>query len=161
MKLTLFEYECKTCGVFFNVPQISQPYAYGEFLLRKKNSSSVRYLNALASRAYSDVAHELQIHLDTRGLDELTRSDILQAIFGIVACDLGMDGEPFCMRLSPYCAACHSSSSTFWRITDPIEFVEIDVPPVTFSVWNGLSDQDRKIKMMQNLHRYLQTSIVA
>lgn len=135
------------------------PYAYGEFLLRKKNSPSVRYLDALACRAYSDVAHELENNLETSGLDDVTRSDILQAIFGIVACDLDTDGKPFCIGLLPYCDDCNGRSST-WRISDPIEFVEIDVPPVTFLVWNGLSDQERKIKIMQNLRMFLQTTIV-
>jgi hypothetical protein len=160
MKLVLFKYECLAEGVFFKAPQIS-PHAYGEFLLRKKNSPSLRYLNAIASSAYEYVAHELEISPEVSGLDEVMQSNVLQAIFGNVACDPDVDGKPFEMGLLPYCNNCKDPSCLSWQITDPIEFVEIEVPPVTFLVWDRLSDEEKKFRIMQNLRSVLRTAIVA
>jgi len=159
MKLVLFEYECAFDGSLFKAPQLG-PHAYGEFLLRKKNSTALRYLDTIASSAYEDVAHELDTSSETSGLDEVRQSDVLQAIFGIVACDPDVDGEPFEMGLLPYCVQCKDPSSLSWRMTDPIEVVEMDVRPVTYLVWNRLSDQERKLKIIWNLRRFLQKSIV-
>lgn len=160
MKLVLFEYKCKYCEAIFKAPQIS-PHAYGEFLLRKKTSSSLRYLDAIASSVYSDVADELQINPETSGLSELTRSDILQVIFGPVACDPDSDGEPFEMGLLPYCPNCKERSSLSWKITDPIEFVEIDVPSVQFFVWQRLTAKEKKMKIEQALQKFLKSLKVA
>ena len=146
MKLILFEYLCKTCGLIFKAPQIN-PHAYGEFLLRKKNSPALRYLDATSSAAYSEVAEDLWTNSKTNSFDEVTQSDILQSIFGAVACDPDGDGQPFEIGLLPYCSACNEDSNLSWKITEPIKFVEIDVPPVEFIEWRKLTAQEKKLRI--------------
>ena len=154
MKLILFEYKCKCCGFAYKAPQIN-PHAYGEFLLRKRNSLSLRYLDALNSPAYAEVSEELRENADTKELDDLTRADVLQAIFGPVACDSDVDGEPFELGLLPYCTDCGETVSISWQMTEPIEFVEMDIPPATFSVWQHLSGRERRQRVVVFLRNYL------
>ncbi len=160
MKLVLFEYRCESCGISFKAPQIS-PHAYGDFLLRKKNSPALRYVDAVHSVAYSEVACELKINAETRGLGETKQSDVLQAIFGRVACDPDVDGEPFEMGLPPYCPKCAGPSASAWSITEPIEFVELEIPPATFLRWTGLTAQEKKIRVLEALRKLLPQSRVA
>ncbi|MTV39950.1 hypothetical protein [Duganella radicis] len=152
MKLVLFEYTCKCCGNFYKAPQIN-PYAYGEFLLRKRNSPTLRYLDALNTPAYAEVADELRVNEYTRALDDITRADVLQIIFGSAACDPDVDGEPFELGLLPCCTDCGETVSISWQITDPIEFVEKDLIPATFSGWLNLTGRDRKKKVLAVLTR--------
>lgn len=154
MKLILFEYTCKCCGAVYKVPQIN-PYAYGEFLLRKRNSASLRYLDALNSAAYAEVSDDLMVNAATKDLRDLTRSDVLQAIFGPAACDLDVDDEPFELGVLPYCISCGETVSISWKMTEPIEFVEMDIPPATFAVWSKLSVSGRKQRVAEILRNYL------
>ena len=160
MKLVLFEYRCKSCGCFFKAPQIS-PHSYGEFLLRTRNSASLRYLDALASTAYSDIAREIKTNSETSALDEAKQTVILQAIFAEVACEPDLDGEPFHMDLLPHCPNCAGQASLSWNITDPIEFIEIEVAPATFRAWQRLKENERKVRIMESVRKCLpKTSIV-
>jgi len=160
MKLVLFEYRCKSCGEIFKAPQVSS-HAYGEFLLRKKNSSSLRYLDAINSSVYSDVARDIKLTPETSGLTEVQQADVLQAIFGVVACDPDADGQPFHMGLMPRCPHCKDRDALSWNITDPIEFVETEVPPVTFFVWHGLTPRERKTKILDSVRNFLPKMRVA
>lgn len=154
MKLVLFEYRCRSCGGIFKAPQVS-PHAYGEFLLRKKNSSSLRYLDAINSSVYSDIAREIKINPETSGLNEMRQSNVLQAIFGGVACDPDADGQPFHMGLMPRCPHCNERDALSWNITDPIEFDEIEVAPVEFSIWHGLTPKERKKRILDGVRKFL------
>lgn len=156
MKLVLFEYRCESCGISFKAPQIS-PHAYGEFLLRKKNSPALRYLDAIHCIAYSEVASVLK----ARGLDEAKQVEVLQAIFGVVACDPDVDGEPFEMGLPPYCPECTGQSASVWSITEPIEFIELDIPAPTFLLWSSLTAQEKRTRIRDSMRKLLAQSRVA
>lgn len=160
MELVLFEYRCKSCGEIFKAPQLN-PHAYGEFLLRKKNSSSLRYLDAINSSVYSDIAREIKVNPETSGSNEMRQSDVLQAIFGVVACDPDADGQPFHMGLMPCCPHCNYRGALSWNITDPIEFVEIEVAPVEFSIWHGLTPEERKKRILDSVRKFLPKARVA
>lgn len=82
MKLALFEYICSCCGSKFKAGQLS-PANYGEFLLRKRGSNAVLYIDAIEDVSYSEVSEELKINNFTKNKTELERSDILRKIFGI------------------------------------------------------------------------------
>lgn len=124
--------------------------------MRKRNSLSLRYLDALNSPAYAQVSHELRVNASTQALDSITQANVLQAVFGIAACDPDLDGEPFELGLLPSCPSCGETISASWRMTEPIEFVEMEVPPATFSVWRNLSDKNCKKRVMQILQNYLE-----
>jgi len=146
MKLILFEYKCETCQTSFKAPDIPA-YSYGEFLLRSYKEQDLRYLNAIESVEYSEVDEELKINDETCKLDDLKRSDVLQGIFGAVVCDPSITGESFHIGLRPFCQRCGSDKISSWQITDPVEFLEMEVKPVTCSNWNKLKLAEKKSKI--------------
>ncbi|RFP11324.1 hypothetical protein D0T23_20625 [Duganella sp. BJB475] len=130
-------------------------------MLRKKNSPALRYLDAVHCIAYSEVASELKANVQARGLDEVKQAEVLQAIFGVVACDPDIDGEPFEMGLPPYCPECAGQSASAWSITEPIEFIELEIPAPTFLLWTSLTTQEKRTRIWDSLRKCLPQSRVA
>lgn len=154
MKLVLFEYICSNCGSKFKAGQLP-PTTYGAFLLRKKGSDAVLFLDAIEDVSYSEVSDELKISNLTKDKSELERSGILQEIFGIVACDPDIDGVYFEIGLPPPCPNCANQKVSSWRMIEPAETLEIGLDQVTHVIWNGLARLDKINRINKVLKRIL------
>lgn len=149
MKLELVTYTCGDCAFSFDAASLGET-AYGEFLLWSKNAE-IAYLNAFTDGTYKSVDRLLLAIPEIAGLNPLLRSEILQEIYGRLACDFDSKGDFFQISGLPPCPACGSQNITSWRFKNPPEVVEIDIPPVSHKRWEGLSDLQRKIFLNEQL----------
>ena len=146
MKLVLYIYTYSAhCTI--KVPEVLE-YSYGEFLLRKRNDSGMRYLNALEDDVYREVNEILKENFFQ---DQSEAGDLLQIVFGPVACDPDTDGKPFEMNLWPYCENCSAAEPLSWQMTEPPEFVNIDVPLVKHDLWNSFNPEQKKTRVLDFL----------
>lgn len=146
MKLVLYEYvyslDCK-----ITEPEVLE-HSYGEFLLRKRNGPGMRYLNALEDDAYQEVSEIIKGFFPNVKFES---SDLLQIVFGPVACDPDIDGKPFEMNLAPYCETCDAAEPLSWQMTEPPVFVYIEVPLVKHDLWNSLSPERKRNRVLDFL----------
>lgn len=146
MKLHLFNYQCANCKCVFKVPKLAAPQ-YGEFLLRSVGGSEAAYLNALKDPTYDEV-HQLvkasakMVHKSANML-----ADALRKIYGAVACDPSSAGGAYELAGSPKCPSCGRRNMAAWEATEPSEYVEKEVRPVTHSDWNQLSSEEKMHKV--------------
>lgn len=150
MKLVLYNYICPSSNYDFKAPQVL-PYAYGEFLLRKKNGPMIRYLNALEDKSYDEVDRIIKDNFPGENFDS---TEPLQLAFGPAACDVDSDGVAFEMNLLPFCDNCAGFHPSSWQMTDPPEFIDVDIPPVEHTLWNSLTVDQRKERILSVLKNY-------
>ncbi|MBA5607395.1 hypothetical protein H3H36_18725 [Duganella sp. FT3S] len=150
MKLVLFNYNCPCCGENFKVAQLP-PHAYGEFLLRRRGRDAIRYLDAINDRPYAEVSDEIDKILLAKKGRSFENSDVLQKVFGAIACDPDFDGEQFEIGLPPPCPVCGNQGGFSWRMTEPIETADVEVAPITHTLWNKLSHQEKIIRIGEKL----------
>ena len=83
--------------------------SYGGFLLRDEIGTSTAYLNGLSDPTYSEVGALLKKLPLTERLNANQRADVLQRVYGEVACDPDADpdpdadGNPFIIGQHPKC----------------------------------------------------------
>lgn len=150
MKLVLYTYIYASAGCKIKAPQVLE-YSYGEFLLRKRNGSAIRYLNALEDNAYGEVKKIVRENFSD---DKFELTDLVQIAFGPAACDADTDGKPFEMNLWPYCENCKNEQPSSWQMTDPPEFVEMNIPSVEHYLWNSLNLDQRKTRVLDCLRSF-------
>jgi hypothetical protein len=149
MKLIFCKYDCSNCKNHFKAPEISGA-AFGEFLLRSSGASEIRYLNALDDPTYEEVSKLMLMNDDVAALSAVRRAKILQEIYGPVACDRDAQGQPYQLGVHPACPTCATQSMSNWEFTDPPEFIDIDILPVTHLNWSMLSNESKR-KLVQEM----------
>jgi hypothetical protein len=140
MKLQKFTYRCEL-GHEFYAPE-SPESAYGEFLLRDPSGTRLAYLNALEDPTYQEVDAILARLPTLTTMPAVKRANILRRIYGAAACDPPPDGGDFQIGRLPRCPVCHSAVRS-WIESEPIEFLDVAVPPVTHAVWESLSTEQK------------------
>ncbi len=141
MKLELVTFECGNCGRRFEAPALN-PYAYGEFLLRSAGGS-LAYLNALDDTTYSEVDNLLATIPGTAQLTPLSRADVLQSVYGELACDPDATGAPFSITQPPTCPQCGARRPSWFEHPEPAPIVDVEVAPVTHGRWAALSRTEK------------------
>jgi hypothetical protein len=149
MKLQLVKYICGKCGENFKAPEILYN-AYGEFLLRSAGGET-RYLNALGDKTYAEVAGHLTESAKVIDKTPNALADMVRKMYGAIACDPDGMGNLFEIGKDPGCPVCGCQKMAYWEATDPPEFVDENVLPVTHVGWNMLSHADKKQKIEQVL----------
>ncbi|MHB8386565.1 hypothetical protein [Metallibacterium sp.] len=142
MRLQIFEYQCEASGHSFRAPELPID-VYGEFLLRNETDAAMVYLNAIADPTYKEVDMLLQRHPSLAGVPPNRRADILRRIYGAVACDLDSEGRPFRIGQHPKCPVCSSANVRSWQEVQPVEFVDLDIPAATHSIWTALTEDQK------------------
>jgi hypothetical protein len=142
MRLQIFEYQCQPSGHVFRAPELPAD-AYGEFLLRNETGTAMVYVNAIADPTYKEVDVLLQRHSSLAGVPGNGRADILRRIYGAVACDPDSEGQPFLIGQHPQCPVCASTHMKAWQEVQPVEFVDLDIPAATHSIWSALTEDQK------------------
>jgi hypothetical protein len=151
MKLQLVKYRCANCGGEFKDPVIGF-YSYGEFLLRSSGGDTV-YLDAIGDQAYQEVDGLMKASAKVLGKTSNELVCILRRIYGAVACDPDRMGDFFEIGKFPQCPFCNRQEMEYWEATEPPEFVEKNIPPVTHVGWNILSHVEKQARVEQVLSR--------
>ena len=146
MKLHLFNYHCANCKCVFKVPKLAAQ-TYGEFLLRSVDGSDEVYLNALNDPTYDEVHQLIKSNVKMAHKSANALAGVLRKIYGAVACDPGSAGGAYQLAGSPKCPSCGSQEIASWEATEPPEFVEKEVRPVTHANWNWLSSEEKVHKV--------------
>jgi hypothetical protein len=149
MKLQLVGYRCANCAAEFKAPEIGF-YSYGEFLLRS-SAGEVSYLDALRDETYMEVAELLKESAKVINKTPNALADMVRKTYGAIACDPDEMGNFFEIGKDPGCRVCGCQEMAYWEVTDPPEFVDENVPPVTHVGWNMLSHADKKQRIAQVL----------
>jgi hypothetical protein len=104
------------------------------------------YLNAFADPTYKEVDELLARQLGV-GIKASKRAELLRNIHGQVACDPGEDDRAFQIGRHPSCPVCSSSSMRAWNAAQPARFVDVDVAPVTHSLWESLTEEEKYLRI--------------
>ena len=142
MKLQLTIFKCAKCANIFKAPDIAHG-AYGEFLLRSVDDE-LAYLDAIADETYQEVNLMVKANLRMIGKTPNVVADILRKTYGAIACDSDSSGQPYQIGRFPKCPGCNSNEMEFWEPTEPPEFIEEPVRPVTHTRWSLLSRLERE-----------------
>ena len=156
MKLHLFHYECKNCGITFKAPQIPGT-PYGEFLMRNQSGDLV-YLNACQDSVFDETQKLFkEIKLKFKEIYHTNESDVFQNIFS-VTCDISSDNTFFNIMQKPLCPTCGKFEVELsWGPTNPPEYIEKNIAPVTHAHWNKLTEKEKKILISDAIDSYLRT----
>ena len=140
MKITLAKYSCAACNHAFESPMLDES-RYGEFLLWS-SSGSVSHLNAFEDSVYGELK---SLVTDVIGAEDRFRvADVLQRIFGPLACDPDAKGMPYSIDGQPSCPACPSPLIASWEFIEPQKVVEIEIPEVTHKKWGLLTPPQKR-----------------
>lgn len=153
MKLQLFQYECKNCGHNFKSPQlIGNPY--GEFLMRNEKGD-ILYLNSFSDPIFDEVEGLFkESKIKIRLIKQEDRINLFQKLFSI-SCDPDIDGSLYGIGQKPKCPYCGQVKIGHWGPTNPSEYVDIDIKPVTHNAWNQLSKKEKKERIDTAIDQYL------
>jgi hypothetical protein len=146
MKMQMVKFNCLKCGCQFKAPELGFD-SYGEFLLRSAGSASEAYLDAMQDSTYQEVNGLLKSHARLRELKPNALAAVLRKSYGLIACDLDQTGNAFQIGMFPKCPSCGSQEMASWEATDPPEFVEKEISPVTHVAWSSLSDAEKAAKV--------------
>lgn len=146
MKLQLVKFKCAKCKNQFKAPVIGFD-SYGEFLLRSIGNAEEAYLDAIEDQTYQEVDTLLKANTRMAGREPNVLADMLRKTYGAIACDPDSAGNPFQIGAFPKCPFCDSQEMEYWEATEPPEFVERTLQPVTHIGWSLLSDAEKKAKV--------------
>ncbi|MBZ9610920.1 hypothetical protein [Rheinheimera maricola] len=146
MKLQLFKFKCGQCGCQFKAPQIGSD-SYGEFILRSVGNADEAYLDAMEDNTYQEVNSLLKSNLKMISKKPNELASILRKAYGVIACDLDKAGKPFFIGCFPKCPSCNMQEVEYWEATEPPEFIEKTICPVTHVAWSSLSDLEKQEKV--------------
>ena len=153
MHLVLVKYTCSKCSTQFKAPELPNGI-YGDFLLRSGIAGDMRFLAAIDDGTYDEVDTLMLEIAAVANQNVHKRADILREIYGQVACDPDRNGNFFKIGLDPACPSCGSQSGADWRFTEPPEFVNQDVPPVTHRRWNGMSADAKRAAVLESVAQF-------
>ena len=120
----------------------------------KKNE--ILYLNAFDDEVFNEVSIICKRILRIfKHLSDLERSDVFQTIFS-VACDggTGSDENSYCIMRKPTCPYCGQENVGCWNPTEPPEYIDEDVKPVTHKHWSKLTKQQKYGAIYQAMTDY-------
>lgn len=137
MRITLevFVFRCGRCAVEYREGWSTAEYY---FVMRSEGRGSVAAIpqrgNELLDELWSLVDRHASVReLSPRRLGQLKRT-ILSSVY-----DPDCDGSRFVADGCPRCPACGWSTPSSFTATDPLEFVEVDVPYLTAKSWTVLA----------------------
>lgn len=127
--------------------------SYGEFLLWSPNGK-VAYINAIEDRTYSEVKDLLLHSFEAMRSDPFKAAEVLQELFGPVACDPDPSGAPYMIGAQPPCPNCAGGRIASWELIHPAKVVEWDIPIVTHERWDRMNEREK----IESVWRYLAAS---
>ncbi|WP_350015882.1 hypothetical protein ABNK63_13150 [Rhodanobacter sp. IGA1.0] len=104
------------------------------------------YLNALVDPTCKEV-DDLIARQSGVEMKATRRAELLRDIYGQVACDPDEGGRPFRIGRHPSCPVCSSSSMRAWEAAQPALFVDMEVTPVTHSLWESLTEEEKFLRI--------------
>jgi hypothetical protein len=141
MRIQILKCSCDYCGNKCERPFLPDG-AYGEFLLFSK-SGAVAYLNVFDDSSYDEVCSIVKsIPLVAHSSASAT-VDLIQRIYGKVACDPDVNNDFFQIDNALSCYACGCANSLSCSLENPKEAVGVKIPSVTHSKWSNLSDMQK------------------
>lgn len=141
MQIGLAKYTCGHCGSTFEAPTLGEA-SYGEFLLWS-STGKVVYVNAIEDKVYLELDKLLAQRFDNLQSDPFKASEVLQQIFGPMACEADPTGAPYMIGAQPSCTSCANGNVASWELIDPLQIVEYDIPVVTHVRWSSLTDVEK------------------
>jgi hypothetical protein len=148
MKITLAKYCCVDSSHTFEAPLLDEG-RYGEFLLWS-STGSVAYLNAFEDLVYSEVRELVENIMSDADLFQV--AELLQKIFGYVACDPDAHGALYSINEHPSCPICGGHRITSWEMIEPKKLVELEILEVTHHGWNQLSSEQKHAAVAKAIH---------
>lgn len=104
------------------------------------------YLNSLVDPTYKEVDN-LIAQQSGAEMKAVRRAELLRNIYGQAACDPDEGGGPFQIGRHPSCPVCFSSSMRAWEAAQPALFVDMEVAPVTHTLWESLTEEEKFLRI--------------
>ena len=127
-------------------PTIALTEDYGVLLLRSSGAGTPAYVDTFADPVFDEVHEFVSRHLAGRREDR--PGELVQRLFGVTV-DPDNDGSPFVIGGWPTCPGC--GAHTWWQISEPPEFLEVDLPHVKHASWEALSEVERRARLVAGL----------
>lgn len=140
MRLQYFQYECAQCGDVTQSPQLPE-YPYGEFLLRSQQGA-IAYFFSINHKVYNELDNILKATAEVEKKTPTERAKILQTLLGLIA-DPAPDGTSYDINQDPLCGGCGMSEFKHYGPVQPVAYVDLDIPTLTFQRWLACSSQER------------------
>ena len=140
MRLALAEYVCKRCGATFEAPMVS---SYGQFLLWSARGTAA-YVHSYVDPVFQELEDLIYAQAPELKEQGSLAGDVVQHLFGPLACDADEDGSPFAIDAQPPCPKCGSADVESRGFLDPPRFVELEIAPVTHERWNRLTEPEKQ-----------------
>lgn len=151
MKLINFNYECGNCGEKFKSPELlGNPY--GEFMMRS-SKGDIAYLYALNNTVFKEFGDMLELNPLISKMKSTEQAKILHRVFGW-ACDLSSDGGRYEITQKPPCPFCKECNIKYWGPTNPPEYIDLDIKPITHESWDRLTESEKLIVVDKALTSY-------
>lgn len=152
MRLRIVKFNCPKCNYQFKATELGFD-SYGEFLLRSHGDANEAYLNAIQDSTYQEVNGLLKSHPQLRELKPNALASLLRKSYGLIACDPDQGGNAFQIGLFPKCPSCGSQEMASWEATEPPEFTDKEISPVTHGEWSLLTGDEKTAKVDQALRQ--------
>lgn len=153
MHLLLYVYKCFNCGGEFKLPHL-RGIPYGEFLFRSEKGN-LAYLNALEDPYFEGISTVFGAskYMSSRENDSVT-STVFHSIYGVI-CDPASDGSQYKIDPLPICPNCGADHHFSRTPTHPAEWIEMDVPNVSYHHWNTLSPDEKQNLIEKAIEEFL------
>lgn len=131
------------CEFFHEFESVGLPEdSYGGFLLWSASGEKA-YLDSASDKTYDEVSGLIDSDQNDTPLNDDARANILQKIYGLVACDLDHKGSAFALVAHQPCPVCGASKMRSWDYEKPAKIVGAEMGAVTHAVWMGLSTTEK------------------
>ena len=111
-------------------------------MLRSEGRGRAAYVDVFDDEVFDELT-ELAKRLPlVSGLSDRRWGELGQYLFGKTV-DPDDDGSSYGISVPPRCPVCGSNRMDHWRATEPLEFVEVEIPHVTHRRWKALTEDEK------------------
>lgn len=104
-------------------------------------------MNAVDDPTYKEVGRLIKQDIRMVGAKPDILGAVVQGEYGAIACDPDSFGNVFKIGENPKCPVCGCQEMDYWEETDPAEFADLSLQPVTHVLWSSLSDQEKRARV--------------
>jgi hypothetical protein len=108
--------------------------------LRSERAGTLAFVDTFRDPVFAEVEDFVDRNRPS-GMGAGASGHVVQKLFGLTV-DPDTDGSPFVVGGKPTCQGC--GSLTRWEITEPPEFVNVDVPHVSHQLWDRMDRSERE-----------------
>jgi hypothetical protein len=145
-RIALMEHTCADCATKFDEPHLGD-FCYGMLLLWSA-PKSCSFLDAIGDVTYREVSDLIK---NRKQKIDIEHSDLLQSVYGEVACDTDSLGRPYSIGNPP----CPNCGSRRWKSINETIVGWVEILNVSHRLWFSLSEVKKKERVDCAISKFL------